>query len=144
MTAARLLVALSMAASGLGCLFEPWLASRPNPEFELFSIPALAGAALIAAAAGVAAGQKARRWASILGAAALMATIADGATPYRDVAAARDFAVRIALIGALPMLLGDARSKDGSASGWLRIGRRVFAIGAVVCTAGQAALSAGR
>jgi hypothetical protein len=137
----RLLVALCLIAAGAGCVFEPWLASSLGPILEFFSFHALTGLALILAGAGVAIGRGARVWALIVGAAALLTTIASGVIPYRDIAGTRDLLIRIALIGAMLMLMGTARGRESRVSWWSRMGRWIFAAGALVCIAAQAIFS---
>jgi hypothetical protein len=136
--AGRLLVALATSAVGVGCFLQPWLSGFPWSVHALLSFHALAGAALIVAGAGVAAGRRARRWALILGAAALPASIAGNVFPYRQTVSVREGLIRIALIGALLMLAGLERQGGGVTGRWFRAGRRIFAAGALLSAAAAA------
>ena len=141
----RLLVGLSTIAVGLGCFFEPWSAHMPGPTLAILSFHAVAGAALglvlIAAGAGIFAARRTGAWALIVGAAALLASIAGGVFPYRDIAATRDLLLRIVLVGAMMMLAGIERHRGGQLSRRFQVGRWVLAAGALLCVAAQSILS---
>ena len=137
-----LLVALSTIAIGLGCFVQPWLATTLNPHFQPFSFYTLICVALMLAGAAIAAVPRIRAWAALACAVALVAATAGGALPYREVANTRDVLIRIALIGGLLMLAGIefgslARRREGKISRWFRVGRWVFAVGALLSILSQ-------
>ena len=132
-----LLVALSTIAIGLGCFVQPWLATTLNPHFQPFSFYTLISVALMLAGAAIAAVPRIRAWVAFAGAAALVAATAGGVLPYREVANTRDVLIRIALIGALLMLAGLERRREGKISRWFRVGRRVFAVAALLSILSQ-------
>jgi hypothetical protein len=132
-----LLVALSAIAIGLGCFVQPWLATTLNPHFQPFSFYTLICVALMLAGVAIAAVRRIRAWAAFVGAAVLLAATAGGVLPYRQVANTRDVLIRIALIGGLLMLAGLEWRREGHVSRWFRVGRRVFAIGALLSILAQ-------
>jgi hypothetical protein len=132
-----LLVALSAIAIGLGCFVQPWLATTSHPYFQPFSFYTLICVALVAAGAAIAAIRRIRAWAALVCAAALLAASAGGVLPYREVANTRDVLIRIALIGGLLMLAGLEQRREGKISRWFRVGRWVFAIGALLSILSQ-------
>jgi len=132
-----LLVALSTVAIGLGCFVQPWLATTLNPHFQPFSFYTLICVALVAAGAAIAAVRRIRAWAAFASAAALLAAAAGGVLPYRQVANTRDVLIRIALVGGLLMLAGLEWRREGHVSRWFRVGRRVFAISALLSILAQ-------
>jgi len=132
-----LLVALSTIGVGLGCFVQPWLATTLNPHFQPFSFYTLICVALVAASAAIAAGRRIRAWAAFAGAATLVASIAGGVLPYREVANTRDVLIRVALIGGLLMLAGLEQRRPGKISRWFSVGRWVFAVGALLSIVSQ-------
>lgn len=132
-----LLVALSTFAIGLGCFIQPWLATTSTPYFRLFSFYTLISVALMLAGAAVASLRRFRAWAAFASAAILVVATLGGALPYREVANTRDVLIRIALIGALLMLAGLERDREGKITRWFRVGRRGFAIAALLSILAQ-------
>jgi len=132
-----LLVALSAIAIGLGCFVQPWLATTLNPHFQPFSFYTLICVALMLAGVAIAAVRRIRAWAAFVGAAILLAATAGGVLPYRQVANTRDVLIRIALVGGLLMLAGLEWRREGHVSRWFRVGRRVFAISALLSILAQ-------
>ncbi|MGA3335371.1 MAG: hypothetical protein ABSC62_14545 [Terracidiphilus sp.] len=132
-----LLVALSTIAVSLGCFVQPWLATTLNPHFQPFSFYTLICVALMLAGAAIAAVPRIRAWAAFAGATALVAATASGVLPYREVANTRDVLIRIALIGAMLVLAGLERRREGKISRWARVGRWVFAVGALLSILSQ-------
>ena len=128
--ASWLLVALATIAIGLACFFYPWLGHELKPRLEPYSFHVWVGVVLMAAGTGIAAGPRVRMWALPLGAVALLASLIGRVIPYSEIVDTRDQLIRIALIGAMMMLTGLKRRRDGRrASAWLRwfgVGRWMF------------------
>lgn len=135
--AGQLLLALSIAGIGLGCFVQPWMPTRSILSFQPFSVYTLLCVALMLAGAALAALRKFRARGAFACAAILATTILGSVLPYREVANTRDFLIRFALIGGLLMLAGLEFRCEGKASRWFSVGRRVFAISALLSILAQ-------
>jgi TPR repeat protein len=139
--AGYLLVALATLAVGLASLFERWLVVRLESALTIFSFQTFTGATLAVSAVGVAVFGRARGWAALAAAAALLLAARYGVYLYYEIAETRDFLIRIALAGALLMLAGLERSHENGSGRSFRAGRWFFAIFALLCIVDQYLLS---
>jgi peptidoglycan/LPS O-acetylase OafA/YrhL len=79
----------------------------------------LLGVALIVCALAIANVRRMRAWAAFLGAAVLLVAVFFGVYPYWQVVDTRDDLLRVALIGAMLMLAGLERHREGKISRWV-------------------------
>jgi hypothetical protein len=137
----RVLLAVGLAAVAFSCFYERWDSHLPKAGPLLFYFHNLLGVALVVCALGIATVRRARAWAAYLGAVVLLVAVFLGVYPYWQVVDTRDELLRVALIGAMLMLAGLERHREGRISRWFRVGRWVFGVAALVSIAAETVVS---